>query len=202
MLGSKPLKLHLDQNFRISKDEGTPLCDPNIYRRLTGRLLYLTISRPDLCFPVQLLSQFMASPSSSHLAAAYKILRYIKSAPGQGILLPFSSPFQLKAFCVLDWVSCPDSHRSTTRIVSFLVILWYLGNPRSKLSFLAFQLKLSTEVLLPHVLSWLGFVISFRILALLINNLLSYFVTISQYFILLPTQFFMRGWSILSSIVT
>ncbi|XP_041004133.1 uncharacterized mitochondrial protein AtMg00810-like [Juglans microcarpa x Juglans regia] len=120
MLGCKPLKLPMDQHFKISKSEGTPLLDPSIFRRLIGRLLYLTITRPNICFVVQLLSQFMDQPSSSHLAAAYRILRYIKTAPAQGLLLPSSSQLQLTAYCDSDWASCPDSRRSTTRYCVFL----------------------------------------------------------------------------------
>jgi len=90
-LASKPLKLPLEQNFKLSKTSGVPLLDPNTYRRLIGRLLYLTITRPDICYPVQILSQYMDTPTTTHLAIAHQILRYIKSAPGQGILLSSSS---------------------------------------------------------------------------------------------------------------
>ncbi|KAF5452069.1 hypothetical protein F2P56_027104 [Juglans regia] len=62
----------------------------------------------------------MDQPSSSHLTAAYRILRYIKSAPAQGLLLPSSSQLQLTAYCDSDWASCPDSRRSTTGYCVFL----------------------------------------------------------------------------------
>ncbi|KAF5452256.1 hypothetical protein F2P56_027276, partial [Juglans regia] len=120
MLGCKPLKLPLEQNSKLSKEDGTPISDPSIYRRLIGRLLYLTITRPDISFAVQLLSQFMDKPMSTHLAAVYKILRYIKTSPGQGILLSSSSQIQLRAYCDSDWASCPDSRRSTTGYCIFL----------------------------------------------------------------------------------
>lgn len=46
--------------------------------------------------------------------AAIKLLRYIKSNPGQGILLASSSAAALKAYCDSDWATCPFSRRSTT----------------------------------------------------------------------------------------
>ncbi|XP_042962943.1 uncharacterized mitochondrial protein AtMg00810-like [Carya illinoinensis] len=120
MLGCKPLKIPLDQNFNISKEDSNPITDPSIFRRLIGRLLYLTITRPDICFSVQVLSQFMDCPNDTHLAAAYRILRYLKAAPGQGILLSSSSQLQLRTYCDSDWASCPDSRRSTIGYCIFL----------------------------------------------------------------------------------
>lgn len=99
----------MEQNLKLTKSTGTPLLDPCVYRRLVGRLLYLIISRPDICFNVQTLIQFMANPTDTHLLAAQRVLRYLKDGPGQGLLLPSSSSFQLKAYCDLDCASCPDT---------------------------------------------------------------------------------------------
>jgi hypothetical protein len=59
LLASKPAKFPTEQNLKLSKDEGVLLSDATSYRRLVSRLIYLTITRPDLAFSVQILSQFM-----------------------------------------------------------------------------------------------------------------------------------------------
>jgi hypothetical protein len=77
MLGCKPTKCPMDQNLKLSKHEGPLLPDPSIYRILIGRLMYLTMTRPDIVFSVHKLSQFMESLRDSHLKAAQHILQYI-----------------------------------------------------------------------------------------------------------------------------
>ena len=84
------------------------------YQRLIGRLLYLTNSRPDISYSVQLLSQFMQHPKQSHYDAALRIVRYVKQSPGQGILFSAASKPEITAFCDSDWASCPMTRRSTT----------------------------------------------------------------------------------------
>lgn len=54
------------------------LPDPGTFQRLIGRLLYLTITRLDIAFAVQCLSQFMHAPKESHMVAALRIVLYIK----------------------------------------------------------------------------------------------------------------------------
>lgn len=44
--------------------------------------------------------------------AALRVLHYLKSKPGQGLLLRSDNSFQL--FCDSDWASCPITRRSVT----------------------------------------------------------------------------------------
>uniref|UniRef100_A0A2N9FS71 Reverse transcriptase Ty1/copia-type domain-containing protein n=1 Tax=Fagus sylvatica TaxID=28930 RepID=A0A2N9FS71_FAGSY len=89
MLGSKPLQTPMEQNMKLSETDGTLLDDPVVYRRLVGRLLYLTMTRPYLSYSVQKLSQFMAKLTTSHLTAAHRVLRYVKGSPRARFILFF-----------------------------------------------------------------------------------------------------------------
>lgn len=95
--GSRPSKFPMEQNLRLDA-----LC----YRRLIGRLLYLTVTRPDIQFAVNYLSQFITAPRQSHMDAAVRILRFLKATAGQGLFLPANKDFQLEAYCDADWGGC------------------------------------------------------------------------------------------------
>ncbi|XP_061354483.1 uncharacterized mitochondrial protein AtMg00810-like [Gastrolobium bilobum] len=118
--GCKPKSTPLEVKSKLSNHDGDLLPDPTIFRRLIGRLLYLTITRPDLCFAVNHLSQFMATPRVPHLQAAHRILAYVKATLGQGLFFPCSSIVQLKVFCDSDWASCLDNRRSVSGFCVFL----------------------------------------------------------------------------------
>ncbi|GJU69084.1 RNA-directed DNA polymerase, eukaryota [Tanacetum coccineum] len=68
----KPAPFPIPTHLKLSIDKGTPLTDVGIYRRLVGRLLYLIMTRPDISYVVQHLSQFVVEPKDTHMQAKTK----------------------------------------------------------------------------------------------------------------------------------
>ena len=59
--------------------------DSTMYRQLIGSLLYLVHTRPDICFAVSALSQFMTDLRHVHWIAAKHVLRYLHGTIGYGL---------------------------------------------------------------------------------------------------------------------
>nr|KYP54918.1 Retrovirus-related Pol polyprotein from transposon TNT 1-94 [Cajanus cajan] len=119
-LASKPVPSPMVKTLKLHNDDNDLCANPGEYRQLVGRLLYLTNTRPDISYAVQQLSQFMAAPTTAHLKAFHRILRYIKGKPGQGLFYPASFPLQLKAFSDSDWAACIDTRKSISGYCIFL----------------------------------------------------------------------------------
>ncbi|XP_021753578.1 uncharacterized protein LOC110718919 [Chenopodium quinoa] len=110
----------MEQNHRLAHASGEPFAHPDQYRRLVGRLVYLSATRPELSYSVHVLAQFLSVPQVSHWDAAIRVLRYLKGSLGQVILLRPTTDLRLTAFCDSDWAACPFNRRSLSGYFVFL----------------------------------------------------------------------------------
>ncbi|XP_019229438.1 PREDICTED: uncharacterized protein LOC109210472 [Nicotiana attenuata] len=104
----------MDPNAKLLPGQGDPLRDLSRYGRLVGKLNYLTVTRPDISFPMSVVSQSMDSPCDSHWDAFLRILRYIKSSLGKGLLLEDRGHEQTVGYTDADWAGSPSDRRSTS----------------------------------------------------------------------------------------
>nr|XP_018631258.1 uncharacterized mitochondrial protein AtMg00810-like [Nicotiana tomentosiformis] len=110
----------LELNSKLKADCGDLLAQPERYRSLVGKLLFLTNTRPDIYFGVLHLSQFLQSPRVPHMAIALHLLRYLKGTPDLGLFYSNSSDFTISAYSDSDWATCPDTMRYVTGFCVFL----------------------------------------------------------------------------------
>jgi Reverse transcriptase (RNA-dependent DNA polymerase) len=66
-LGCKPASTPTDSNMKLNTEDCEPLKDINHFQRLVGKLIYLTVTRPDVSFVVSQISRFMHSPRTPHI---------------------------------------------------------------------------------------------------------------------------------------
>lgn len=104
----------MDSHLKLTAHIGDPLPHPEEYQQLLGKLIYITLIRSEITFHRDILSKFMHSPTTIHLQAAKRVLRYLSSTPLQGILLASSSNAHLATYCDSDWAGCATTRRSTS----------------------------------------------------------------------------------------
>ncbi|KAL0436991.1 UNVERIFIED_CONTAM: Retrovirus-related Pol polyprotein from transposon RE1 [Sesamum radiatum] len=110
----------LPPGIKFSTTAENQLLNPESYRRLIGRLLYLSFSRPDISHATQQLSQYMQTPCQQHWNAALHLVKYLKGTPCIGLFFPAEANFSLKAYSDADWAACVDTRRSLTGYCIFL----------------------------------------------------------------------------------
>ncbi|PNX59385.1 putative copia-type protein, partial [Trifolium pratense] len=119
MTNCKPALTPLDSKLNFDT-ASAPLDDINDYQRFVGKLIYLTITRPDITYSVSLVSQFMHSPKIFHLGIVKRILRYLKGSIGRGIVLAKNGHTQITGYSDSDWAGNALDRKSTTGYCMFV----------------------------------------------------------------------------------
>lgn len=130
MENSNPIATPMASTTKLIKTGSAALSDASHYRSIVRALQYATITRPEICYAVNKVCQFMAHPLESHWLAVKRILRYLKGTITSGLLFTPAStvPFSLQAYCDADWAADPDDRRSTSGSAVYLgsnLISWW-----------------------------------------------------------------------------
>ena len=86
MLGCRPISSPMETNIDWWNKSTALLEDVGLYHRLVDKLIYLTLTRPDILYFVSVLSQFMQASRMVHMGGVYRVLAYIKRALEKGLL--------------------------------------------------------------------------------------------------------------------
>ncbi|KAL2230326.1 UNVERIFIED_CONTAM: Retrovirus-related Pol polyprotein from transposon RE1 [Sesamum indicum] len=157
MMQSKATNTPLPAGLKLYAGSGEQLQNPEVYRRLLGRLLYLGFTRPDICHATQQLSQYMQQPCKDHWDAALHLVRYLKGTTNRGLHFNSIDCFNLEAFCDADWATCKETRRSLTGYCIFLGESLVSWKQKSKPLFPDPQQKLSIGAWGRQLVNYYGF---------------------------------------------
>lgn len=127
MSGAKDVHTPMSTSEKLTLFDGSPSTDATVYKQIVGSLQYLAITRPDISFAINRLSQFMHAPTQLHFQALKRVLRYLKGTISHGLHLNRQSFHTLTAFSDSDWGGSLEQGRSTTTYILYLgsnVISW------------------------------------------------------------------------------
>jgi hypothetical protein len=122
MTHCKPVTTPLAAYEKLSDHTGRPLSaeESTKYRSIVGALQYVTLTRLDIAYSVNKVCQFLHAPSSEHLTAVKRIIRYLKYTIDTGIRFEKSGSMLVSAFSDLDWAGDCDDRPSTSGFAVYL----------------------------------------------------------------------------------
>ncbi|KAL0641854.1 hypothetical protein Bca4012_102653 [Brassica carinata] len=122
--GGKTAKMPMEDGYKVPREgeieDSKPFHDPKLYRKLVGKLIYLTITRPDVCFAVNQVSQHMQVPKEHHWRMVERILMYLNGTTGLGVWMGCNKSTEVVGYCDEDWAGDRADRRSTTGYCTFI----------------------------------------------------------------------------------
>ena len=93
----------MTSNLKLLCDASSESVDATMYRQMFGSLMFMTNTRPDICFAMSTLSQFLTDPRHVHLVAKH-VVRYLKGTVDYGLKYEVNQNINLEGYVDLDWV--------------------------------------------------------------------------------------------------
>jgi hypothetical protein len=115
MLECKSMNTPMETKLKLLVDTLSELVDATPYRQIIGSLMYLTNTRPYICFAVKNLSQYLVEPRRVHLVAAKHVMRYLKGTLEFGLCYNGYHKFRLFGYTDSDWDGSVFDRKSTSR---------------------------------------------------------------------------------------
>ena len=100
-------------HLAAQEEEGS---DPD-HNRITGQLLWLLQSRPDIGYAVNQLCRHGAKNGAEHIAYRKRIIRYLQRTRDRGLVLRGGQNLQLTGWSDSGWAECKDTGKSASGLV-------------------------------------------------------------------------------------
>jgi len=114
MLACKSRQTPRERNWKYMKKDDDPPVDKERYQRLVRRLIYPSLTRPDIPYLVSIISQIIHAPTQQHLTVVFHILGYLNGTPGKGLLFQNTDERGAEGFSNADWAGLVIDSRSTS----------------------------------------------------------------------------------------
>jgi hypothetical protein len=108
--------------------------DSTLYHQLIGSLMYLVNTRPNICFAVNTLSQFMVEPRRVHWVAEKHVLGYLCGTVYYGLDYQRGDVVRLVGYTNSDWAGCVSDKKNTSGCCFRLgstVVSWFSRKKKS-----------------------------------------------------------------------
>jgi hypothetical protein len=104
----------METNLKLMVDTSSELVDATLYRHIIGSMMYLMNTRPDICFDVNTLSQYLVEPRHVHLIVTKHVMRYLKGTLDYGLFYIGDHDFRLYGYTDSDWAGSASNRKRTS----------------------------------------------------------------------------------------
>ncbi|KAA0037201.1 Cysteine-rich RLK (receptor-like protein kinase) 8 [Cucumis melo var. makuwa] len=119
MLGCRLVDTPIEFNYKLGITDDQVPVDKEQYQRIVGKLIYLSYT-PNISFAVSVVSQFMQAPFEEHMEAVKRIMRYLKTTPGKGLMFRKIDRKTIEAYTDSDWAKFVIDRKSTSSDCTFV----------------------------------------------------------------------------------
>jgi Reverse transcriptase (RNA-dependent DNA polymerase) len=120
MLECKSVETPVVVNVKLGEFKDQVPTNKERYKRLVGKLIYLSHNRSDIVYAVSLVSQFMHNPSEDHMDTVIRIIRYLKGSLGKGIQLRKNGKSGIMGYTDADWARSIVDRKSISGYFTFV----------------------------------------------------------------------------------
>ena len=113
-LKCKVMATPMYSNLKLLDDDSLELVDVTHYRQIIESLMYLTNTRPNICFVVNTLSQYLVQPRRVHLVTAKHVMRYLKGTIDFGLYYDGSHEYRLYGYIDAYWAGSISDRKITS----------------------------------------------------------------------------------------
>ena len=110
----KAMTTPMASKLKLLSDASLDSVDAMLYHQMIGSLMHLTNTRPDICFSINTLSQFLTDPIYVHLIVVKYILRYLKGTVDYGLKYEVSQNINLEGYVDSDWEGSSIDRKRTS----------------------------------------------------------------------------------------
>jgi hypothetical protein len=111
---SMPTSMVMDMKKMNEASTDLGEIDPHLYQQLIGSLMYLVNTIPDICYAVNVLSQFINQSRQTHCIVVKHVLRYLQGTIGYGLRYASIVDMRLQGYVDVYWVGSAMYHKSTS----------------------------------------------------------------------------------------
>jgi hypothetical protein len=115
MLECRPMNTPMEMKLKLLVDTSSEFIDATLYRQIIGSLMYLTNTRPNICFSMNTLSQFLVEPRHVHLVATKHVIRCLKCTLDCGLNYDGDHDFTLSGYTDSNWEGSVSDRKITSR---------------------------------------------------------------------------------------